>query len=43
MNEVFDAKIEGRINAILDDLNYVFESVTQHRLAEPRAVSGCAV
>lgn len=29
MNEVFDAKIEGRINAILDDLNYVFESVTQ--------------
>lgn len=29
MNKIFEEKIEGRINAVLDDLNYVFESVTQ--------------
>ncbi len=29
MSKLLDEKIEGRINAILDDLNYMFESVTQ--------------
>ncbi len=29
MNKLFEKKIEGKINAILDDLNNMFESVTQ--------------
>lgn len=29
MNKVFKEKIEGKIDAILNDLNYVFGSVTQ--------------